>query len=95
MIRIIATFNLEPASIDKAIEYAKELVSETRKENGCIQYDLIQADEIPTKLVVLENWETREALDAHSNSEHFLRLVPLISGLCYKAPDIEKYHSLI
>lgn len=95
MIRIIATFLIKPECVGEALELGRELVTETRKEKGCIQYDLIQALDNPGKVVVVENWESPEALSAHSNSEHYKRLVPAIAGLCSQPPAVDKYKSAI
>ena len=47
-----------------------KLVEPTRKEPGCIQYDLHQDNENPEVFVFYENWESRELWQAHMNSVH-------------------------
>ena len=47
-------------------------VEPTRIEEGCINYDLHQSVEDPTEFMFYENWTTREALKAHSESAHIL-----------------------
>lgn len=94
MIRVIATFNCDPKNTQKAIEHAKELVMETRKEKGCVQYDLLQSEGDEAKIVILECWNTQEDLNAHSASEHFGRLVPQLAGLCTTPPAVENYIAL-
>ena len=94
MIRVIATFQMKEDSLEKAIDMAKQLVSETRKEKGCIQYDLIQSDADSTRLVILEHWATQEDLDVHSASEHFTTIVPTLVALSAEAPKIETYKEI-
>ena len=94
MVRVIAVFQLKSECVDEAVRLAGELVTQTRKEKGCIQYDLIQSDVHPSKVVVLENWETQADLDVHSASEHFTRLVPAIAELCTQPPDVESFSVL-
>lgn len=95
MIRVIATFMLESKNVQEAIELATELVESTRKEYGCVQYDLLQAEEAPSQLVILEGWETQADLDAHEASEHFTNLVPQLAALCLQLPGVIKYSLVI
>jgi len=59
-------------------EYQKEfkgifqaIVTETRKEPGCISYKLYQDEKNPLKYSFLETWKDNDALDKHNNSAHF------------------------
>ncbi|MDQ0362713.1 putative quinol monooxygenase [Breznakia pachnodae] len=94
MIRVIATFQLQEDMIDVAKKIAEVLVSETRNEDGCIQYDLLQDNKDENHLVMIEHWETQEKLDAHSASEHFAKYVPMLAELCVKAPEVVTYKNL-
>lgn len=65
----------------KAEEYKKltaRLIEETRKEAGCISYDLCQDMSNPNILTFLERWESKEDLDAHMNTVHFKEIVPML-----------------
>jgi quinol monooxygenase YgiN len=46
------------------------LVEHTRREEGCIQYDLHVSPSDPCQFLFVENWITAEALDRHANSPH-------------------------
>lgn len=41
------------------------MVTESRKEPACIQYNLYQDDKDPNVFVFQEIWESHEGLDAH------------------------------
>jgi len=94
MIRVIATFHLQADMFDVAMKIAEVLVSETREEDGCIQYDLLQDTTNQQHLVMVEHWESQEKLDAHSTSAHFTKYVPMLSELCTKAPEVVTYKNL-
>ncbi len=49
---------------------ARAFVAPTRKEDGCIRYDLFVDLDDPTKFTFIEEWESREALDKHGKSDH-------------------------
>jgi len=51
----------------------RALVGPTRKEDGCITYDLHRSAEGPTGFLLHEVWASREAHARHTNTPHFLR----------------------
>ncbi len=46
------------------------LIPPTRRERGCLLYDLHQSSEDPTRFMFYETWESRPALDAHLKMPH-------------------------
>lgn len=62
----------------KAIALAKELVSLSLHDKGCVEYDLLGSLTNTDRLVIYETWENEADLKAHMASEHFRRLVPAI-----------------
>lgn len=46
------------------------LLSPTRAERGCINYDLHRNLQDPSKFMFYENWATQEALDQHIATPH-------------------------
>ena len=51
----------------------RALVGPTRKEDGCLTYDLYRATDAPGAFLLLEVWASREAHSRHTNTPHFLR----------------------
>jgi quinol monooxygenase YgiN len=49
------------------------LVGPTRKEEGCLQYDLHRGADHPGTFLFHEVWETRDHHTAHTKTAHFLR----------------------
>jgi quinol monooxygenase YgiN len=49
------------------------LVGPTRKEAGCLRYDLYRSADTLGALLLHEVWETRNAHTEHTHSPHFLR----------------------
>lgn len=95
MIKIIAEFFIKSDSIGIARQLAEELVLTTRKETGCIAYDLFEDTADYQHLVIVEEWESQEVLDIHSASEHFTRLVPQISAQSYQEAIIHTYSKVV
>jgi quinol monooxygenase YgiN len=62
-------------SADKAEELKKVclgLIEPTRKEEGCISYELYQDINNPGKFTFLENWKSKDHLDVHLKTPHLV-----------------------
>jgi quinol monooxygenase YgiN len=51
----------------------RALVGPTRKEEGCLTYDLHRSADAPSAFLLHEIWASREAHSRHTNTPHFLR----------------------
>jgi quinol monooxygenase YgiN len=51
----------------------RALVSPTRREDGCIQYDLHGRHEVPGAFLLHEVWASREHHRLHTLTPHFIR----------------------
>lgn len=51
----------------------RALIAPTRKEEGCIRYDIHRSLEGPAAFLLHEVWETRECHTQHTKTPHFLR----------------------
>jgi quinol monooxygenase YgiN len=95
MIKVVAKKLVNEGKVEEVIKLYEELVRETRKEEGCIKYELYQDEKDPRVLAVIEEWESKDALEKHMNSEHFTRIVPMIGELAEKKKDMNIYNKLI
>jgi quinol monooxygenase YgiN len=62
-------------TIEKAGELKKVclgLIEPTRKETGCLGYELYQDTTNPGKFIFIENWQSKELLDIHLKSPHLV-----------------------
>jgi len=51
----------------------RALIGPTRKEDGCLRYDLYRSSEGPVAYLLYEIWESRDRHTAHTKTDHFLR----------------------
>lgn len=72
-IYISAIIHIKENAIIDAIELLKRLVIETRKEKGCIQYDLYEDHRTKGVFFIHEIWESSEDLHHHQISDHMLQ----------------------
>jgi quinol monooxygenase YgiN len=70
MIYVIATTQVKPEGREAFIKGHKQCIAETRKEKGCISYEGHTSIHDPNLYVVVERWETRDDLNAHSRAPH-------------------------
>jgi quinol monooxygenase YgiN len=49
------------------------LIRPTRKEEGCILYDLHRSTDVPSDFLFYEIWASRDAHAEHKRTPHFLR----------------------
>ena len=51
----------------------RAMVGPTRREEGCLTYNLYRSAEAPSALLLHEVWASREAHTEHTHTPHFLR----------------------
>lgn len=67
-----------------AIELLKKLVIETRKEKGCIQYDLFEDHRNKGVFFIHEAWESNDDLQQHQVSAHMMAFREGVASLLEK-----------
>ena len=84
MIIVHGTMPIKPDCRDLALDLAREVSAATQAEAGCISYDFYVGVSDPNTLVLLQEWESMDALAAHFRTRHlkaFLRELPrVVSG---------------
>jgi quinol monooxygenase YgiN len=71
------------------------LLSPTRAEAGCVNYDLHQSQTDPALFVFYENWTSEAHLDAHSKSPH-IQSFRKVAGEILEGPvEITKWQLVI
>ena len=95
MVKVVARNLVKKDKVGAFIELTKELVDETRKEDGCIKYELFQDEKDETILTFIEEWETKDALKKHFQTPHFKKIVPQFSQLTEKETDLNIYNVVL
>ena len=93
MIKIVAKNYIKKDKKDDFLKLAKDLIIESRKENGCIAYDIYES--IDGKcLTFIEEWKDEEAINSHNNSNHFKAIVPKLGELLDGGMDVVLYKKI-
>ncbi len=64
---LIARVKVKKGMEEKAAKELSWLVPHSRKDKGCLQYDLHQGMQDKTLFMFYERWESLEDLEAHKN----------------------------
>jgi quinol monooxygenase YgiN len=94
MIRVVCKGILKPdVNIDEYLSLARKVVTETRKEKGCIMYTYHQDINDSSVLTTIEEWEDEEVFALHNKSEHILKFVPELRKM-RKSTEINIYREV-
>jgi quinol monooxygenase YgiN len=93
-VRVVARISARPDTVNEVRSLLNELIEPTRKEPGCISYELLQNNSDPTDFTFVEEWQSDEAIDAHLGTEHIQSVISRVTGMLAAPPDIRKYSLL-
>ncbi len=91
MLIVVANVFLKEGKASEFIEASKHCISETRKEEGNISYILLQGTENDSNFTFLEEWESKDHLDEHMKTEHFISLVGSMKDLLREPLEVNIY----
>jgi quinol monooxygenase YgiN len=91
MIIVFATVTLKVGKNQEFIDFSKNLIENTRLEEGCIGYKLYNDCESHDLFVFVEKWEDEKALNDHMETPHFKNFVENGSRLFAKELDVVQY----
>ncbi len=90
-IRIIARLVARPDSIEALRPLLLGMLEPTRKEAGCISYELVNNTADPAEFVFVEEWASQEAINAHMETPHLKGLVADSAPLLAAPLDVRFY----
>ena len=77
---IVARIQVKEDKADFVKSELVKLIEPTRREEGCIQYDLHQDNDDPAVFLFYENWENRELWQKHMSNQHLTDYMKAIAG---------------
>jgi len=90
-IRVVAHVQARAEALEQVKEILLGFIEPTRREEGCIFYELMQNTADPCDFAFVEEWISDAALDAHLESPHLRAGVERLDGLLAAEPDIRRY----
>lgn len=81
MIRLNVLIRTTDTNRQALVNAARELVTASLHDEGCIAYDLFESATRSDVLMICETWRDTASLTAHEQTAHFTSLVPRMSEL--------------
>ena len=91
IVHVIATFVAAPGKEDELEAALVTLVEPTRREAGCLRYDLVRGHGRSAELAFIEEWESLGHLEAHAQTDHLRAVQSRVAPLLANAASIERY----
>jgi quinol monooxygenase YgiN len=91
MIVLDVKFNLKEGCFEEAVAAMKEVALETLKENGCAEYRFALPIEPGLPIVLFEEWESQDALNAHFETAHLAAFRGKMERVLSEPPIIRRY----
>jgi quinol monooxygenase YgiN len=70
------------------------LAEKSRHENGCTVYDVLQNMAEPEVFLLVEEWESLAALEAHNKTAHFHEAVAKSAALLARPLEVGRYAAI-
>jgi len=90
-VRVVARVVARPGKVEELRALLEGLVEPTRKEPGCMTYELLQNKKDPTDFTFVEEWQREANLDAHLQSPYLRQARLRLPDLVAADPDIRWY----
>ncbi len=87
-VTVIALVRAKPGNETELRQLLVSMVEPTRREAGCLNYDLHQSADDATRFVFHENWVSKADLDRHLASPHVTSVLSKVGPLLAEAPQI-------
>ena len=95
MIKVVAKSIAIKGKEAEIIELSKELVLESRKELGCVRYEMYQDQKNESIFTMIETWKDMETFLRHKEMPHVKRLVPQLNALRVEKAIVDVYTLVI
>ena len=70
---VSVTVSVKPESVEQFVEATLDNARNTRREPGNVRFDVLQAEEEPTRFLLYEAYRGKDDFTAHQQTEHYLR----------------------
>lgn len=84
---VIARARIRPDTRAMFLAAAEDCIAITRREHGCLAYDIHESVSEPGYFVFLQSWEQREHVDRHFAQPHY-RAFLNVAGACVTEPPV-------
>jgi quinol monooxygenase YgiN len=94
LLTVVAEMLAKPGKEEELQSAALALVEPTRKEEGCVQYDLHVHTDEPGRIVFYENWKSRDDLTRHLATPYLVEFLGRGDELLAAPARVETYRRI-
>jgi quinol monooxygenase YgiN len=87
-VTVVARFRAKSGLERQVADALSDLIQPTRKEPGCVNYDLHQSPEDKTLFLFYENWTSKRDLDQHLETPHLRNFLSKASDILAEPVEI-------
>ena len=91
---VVALFKSKPGKENQLRKLLSGLIAPSRKDAGCVNYDLHQSVENPAQFMFHENWDSKALLDSHLQTAHVQGALSQIGDLVSEPPQITLWEKI-
>ena len=84
---VIARVEVRPDAWEHFVAAATDCIEATRREQGCLAYEIHESLTQPGRFVSYESWESRADIDRHMRSPHVVAFLETARA-CVMAPAV-------
>lgn len=95
MIHVLARITVKPESVDAAHDVLTTLVNASRKEPGCIDYQLLQRADAPHVFQTVERWADQASIDTHMAAANVGAAIAAAGPMFAEPPEILTFNKLL
>jgi quinol monooxygenase YgiN len=93
-VRVVVKIIARAEAVDAMKAVVLKLAERSHAENGCISYEALQDQSAPERFVLVEEWSSAEALDAHNRTPHFHEAVAAAGPLLAAPLEVGRYTAI-
>jgi len=84
----------DPADVPRIRDLLAEAMRKSRREPGCLRFDVYHSTAEPRRFTLVEHWESQAALDQHRLAAAYLEVykphvMPLVEREAHPGPLLE------
>jgi quinol monooxygenase YgiN len=91
---VVAQFKAKPGKETQIRQELLSLLAPSRKDAGCLSYDLHQAPDNPALFLFIENWASKAHLDRHLQTPHLKAALAKTGPLLAEPPQITLWEKI-
>ena len=93
-VRVVVKVVAQTEAIAEITGIVLKLGAQSRKETGCVSYEVLQDTSNAEIFVLIEEWTNVAALDAHNKTAHFHEAVSKSQPFLAKPLEVGRYAAI-